>query len=77
MIFYKNGENCQKGGDTVKRGRPYFFYSFEYSGLEAFFLNKILDIMLRIGAEKAILRPVSVVWVPLFHQCKSDNLPEF
>ena len=38
-----------------KKGECLLFYCFEYSRLETFFLNKILDINSRIGPEKTIL----------------------
>ena len=37
---------------------PDFVYCFEYSGLETFLLDKMLDTVLRIGAGTAILNLV-------------------
>ena len=43
------------GGGFGKKGGCLIFDCFEYSRLETFFLNKILDMKSRIGSEKTIL----------------------
>ena len=52
-----------EGGESVKKKDAWLFYCFEYSRLETFFLNKILDIKSRLGPEKAIL---DLVQLPQF-----------
>ena len=44
-----------------REGVPDFVYCFEYSGLETFLLDKMLDTVLRIGAGTAILNVVQVL----------------
>ena len=44
-----------------REGVPDFVYCFEYSGLETFLLDKMLDTVLRIGAGTAILNLAQVL----------------
>ena len=51
--FCKTMDVGEERDSVKKRGKAWFFYFFEYSGLETFLPNKMLDTVLRIGAGAA------------------------
>ena len=50
----------KKEDSVKKRGDAWLFYCFQYSRLETFLLDKMLDTVLRIGAGTAILNLAQV-----------------
>ena len=51
--FCKTMDVGEERDSVKKRGNAWFFNFFEYSGLETFLPNKMLDTVLRIGAGAA------------------------